>query len=80
MKRPDLIGIICFFLAIFSVVTQIDVCPVSQYNCRMEFLGKDSQSRCKVTELNRDRAEKCLVTAYRAKGSAGIGFLSESGI
>ena len=29
-----------FFVAIFSVVTQFDVCPVGCYNFRMEFLGR----------------------------------------
>ena len=27
-------------MAIFSAVTQFDVCPVGWYNCRMEFLGR----------------------------------------
>ena len=32
---------VSFFSAIFSVVTQFDVCAVGWYNCRMEFFGKD---------------------------------------
>ena len=28
-------------VAIFSVVTQFDVCPVAGYNCRMQFFGHD---------------------------------------
>ena len=41
VKEPDSRGIPGFFVAIFSVVTQFDACPVGWYNCRMEFFGKD---------------------------------------
>jgi len=40
VKQPDSRGIPCFFVAIFSVITQFDVCPVGWYNRRMEFLGR----------------------------------------
>ena len=42
VEQPDSRGISGFFVAILSVVTQFDVCPVGWYNCRMEFFGKDS--------------------------------------
>jgi len=38
VQQPDSGGIPGFFVAIFSVVTQLDVCPVGRYNCRMKFL------------------------------------------
>ena len=37
VKQPVSRGIPGFFLAIFSAVTQLDVCPVGWYNCRVEF-------------------------------------------
>ena len=40
LKQPDSRGIPGFFLAIFSAVTQFDVCPIGWYNCRMEFLRR----------------------------------------
>jgi hypothetical protein len=40
VKQPGSRGILCFFVAIFSVATQLDVCPIDWYNCRMEFLGR----------------------------------------
>jgi hypothetical protein len=40
VKQPGSRGMQGFFVAIFSVVTQFDVCPVGWYNCRMEFLGR----------------------------------------
>jgi len=40
VKPPDSRGISGFLVAIFSVVTQFDVCPVSGYNCPTEFLGR----------------------------------------
>lgn len=40
VKQPDSRGIPGFFEAIFSVVTQFEVCPVGCYNCRMELLGR----------------------------------------
>ena len=40
VKQPDSREIPGFFLAIFSAVTQFDVCPVGWYNRRIEFLGK----------------------------------------
>jgi hypothetical protein len=46
VKQPGLRGMPGFFVAIFSVVTQFDVCPVGRYNCRMEFLGRTAYSRC----------------------------------
>ena len=45
VKQPNSRGIPGFFLAIFSVVTQFDVCPVGWYNCRMEFLGRTAPLR-----------------------------------
>ena len=40
VQQPDSGGIPGFFVAIFSVVTQLDVCPVGRNNSRMEFLGR----------------------------------------
>jgi hypothetical protein len=40
VKQPDSCGVPGFFVAILSVVTQLDVRPVGWYNCRMEFLGR----------------------------------------
>ena len=40
VKQPDSRGMPGFFAAIFSVVTQLDVCPVGPQNLRTEFLGR----------------------------------------
>jgi len=40
LKQPHSRVIPGFFVPIFSVVTQFEVCPVGWYHCRMEFLGK----------------------------------------
>ena len=40
VKQPDSRGTPGFFVAIFSVVAQFEVCPVGWYNCRMEFLER----------------------------------------
>jgi hypothetical protein len=42
VEQPDSQGILCSFVAIFSLATQFDVCPVGWYNRRMEFLGRTS--------------------------------------
>ena len=42
VKHPDSRGVGGFFVAILSVVTQFDACPVGGYNCRTEFFGKDT--------------------------------------
>jgi hypothetical protein len=39
----DSCGMPGFFVAIFSVVTQLDVSPVGPKNLRMEFLGRTAQ-------------------------------------
>lgn len=40
VKQPDSREISGFFVAIFSAVTQFDVCPVGWCNCRMEFMRR----------------------------------------
>ena len=40
VRQPDVRWIPAFFPALFSPVTQFDVCLVGWYNCRMEFLGR----------------------------------------
>ena len=40
VKQPDSRGMPGFFATIFSVVTQLDVCPAGPQNPRMEFLGR----------------------------------------
>ncbi len=34
------------FVAIFSAVTQFDVCPAGWYNCRLGFLGRTTTLGC----------------------------------
>ncbi len=46
-SQPDSCGMPGFFVAIFSVVTQLDVCPVGPQNLRMDFLGRTA-IRCAV--------------------------------
>ena len=43
MEQPDLGGILCLGVAIVSLATQFDVCPVGWYNRRMERLGRTTQ-------------------------------------
>jgi len=59
VKQPDSRGIPGFFLAIFSAVTQFEVCPVGWYNCRMEFLGRTT----------RGAGEPALVSGHKGKRS-----------
>ena len=40
VEQPDPREILCFVVAIFSLTTKFDVCPVGWYNRQMEFLGR----------------------------------------
>ena len=44
VKPPELDGIPGFFVAVFSVFTQLDLGPVGRYNCPMESLGRTGRN------------------------------------
>ena len=43
VEQPDPRGILCFFVAIFSLATQFDVCPVRLVQSPDGVFGKDRE-------------------------------------